>query len=325
MRRPYKQGEVTGLDLYAERDAIPFYYRAVTLAASWLVLGGYAVFAIAFTTQDEHLKPSRVAVVSLAVVMTFLGYVIGALGAFFSSSLLFTQDAVLLPFFTSSAVGLFISVANHASQKDLKIPSEAYVLVPLIASGVATIITGLFTFIVSRKIRGIRKSDQRRGQHVQRWDHFQSVSYGDATSTSELLPMDTMQHTVPVDSYGIPEDEAQRRQLLRLLLNREPVDSPLHSGTPSTYRINLPGEDNDLAQLLPQSRTRTGSLPSSSNKSTVFTNLKFLRTKSPPLDNSVNSREKRREEIERSSISYATPSLGSGGEWARTPGTSPGL
>lgn len=326
MLRPYNRGEVTGFDLHTERDNLPFYYQTVTLVASWLALGGYACFAIAFTAQDGHLKPSRAVVVALAVALTFSGYVIGTFAAFISRSLLFTLDAVLLPLLTSSVVGLFITVANHASQKDLDVPSEAYVLVPLITSGIATIITGLFAFIVSRKIRGIKKSDQRRRQHVQRWDRGQSVSYGDATSTSELLPMDAMPPAVPLDSYGIPEDEAQRRQLLRLLLNREPADSPLHNRPPSTYRINLPGEDNDLTQLLPGPRTRAGSLPSSPNKFNVLNNLKFLRNKSPPVDNSTNPRERRREEIERGSISYAPmPSPGSGGDWPRTPGISPGL
>ncbi|KEF53263.1 uncharacterized protein A1O9_10711 [Exophiala aquamarina CBS 119918] len=315
MSRRYERMRETSFDLYTERDALPRYYRAVALVSTWLALGGYILFALAFTSAEENLKVGRKALVGVASTFLLVGYAVSGLSAFFSRSLMFTFDAVLIPTLTSSFMGVFVTVANHALHNDFPISNEVLVYVPLVTACIATIATTVISFITYRKISHIKSLDSQRRQHLKRWDRASSVSYGDATSTSELLPMNNI-----ANSINLPEDEAQRRQLLRLLLSRETAESPGLTLTPSTYQITLPGDypNSDGLQVAPVGqRPRAGSLPSTTTKFNILN--KIGRDRSPTVESFKNPRERRRDEIERSSM-LITPSSDTG--WARTPGTS---
>jgi hypothetical protein len=316
MSRRYERMRETFFDLYTERDALPAYYRVVALLSTWLALGGYIIFALAFTSAEDNLKVPRRALVGVAATFLAIGYAVSGLSAFFSRSLMFTFDAVLIPILTSSFMGVFVTVANHALHNEFPISNQVLIYVPLVTACIATIASSVISFIVYRKIYHIKSLDTQRRQHLKRWDRASSVSYGDAASTSELLPMNTM------NSVSLPEDEAQRRQLLRLLLSRDSAESPGLSLTPSTYQITLPSDNqgSDAPQVVPVGqRPRAGSLPSGTGKFNILG--KIGRDRSPTVETFKNPRERRRDEIERSSM-LLTPSSDTG--WGQTPGTSIG-
>ncbi|KIW85061.1 hypothetical protein Z517_00449 [Fonsecaea pedrosoi CBS 271.37] len=317
MQRNYQRMRETLFDLYTERDALPWYFRTIAIAASWLALGGYIVFSLVFTSAEDNIKVSRAFLTALASVLLLLGYTAVAAIAYFSRSLLFLFDAVLLPILTSSFMGVFVTVMNHALHKHFPIPTQVYIYVPLIIACATTIGAGILSYITYRRISKIKELDKQRRQHVPRWDRSSYVSYGDAASTAELIPMTHW------TANNIPEDEAQRRQLLRLLLTRDPAESPNPRHSQSTYHITLPGEDaaaDGMEVVQPGTRPRSGSLPTTTSKWQVLNKLSRERSPTAESSTSRDVRERRREEIERSSI-LLTPGTDLG-TWPHTPGSS---
>ncbi len=108
MQRNYQRMRETLFDLYTERDVLPWYFRTTALVASWLALGGYVVFALVFTSATDNIKVSRTFLTILASVLLIAGYGAITVVAYFSHSLLFLFDAVLLPILTSSFLGIFV-------------------------------------------------------------------------------------------------------------------------------------------------------------------------------------------------------------------------
>jgi len=299
MPRRYQRMRETSFDLYTERDGLPWYYRTAAVIASWLALSGYVVFATASTSAADDIKVSRTLLTVLAGALLLVGYGASAVMAYFSRSLLFLFDAVLLPILTTSFMGIVITVLNHALHKKFPVSTQVYIYVPLVLGCVTTIGAGVLSYITWRKLSNIKGLDRQRRQHVHRGSY---VSHGDAASTTELLPTNIW------NVNNLPEDEAQRRQLLRLLLNREAAESPNreHRNSQSTYHINLPGEDSEGLEVVPAvSRPRSGSLPSNPAKWNILS--KITRERSPTVESQTfkNPRERRREEIERSSVLLA--------------------
>ncbi len=311
MQRQYSRVRETAFDLYAERDALPWYYRATALASAWFALAGYIIFALVFTSGERNIRISRTALTVRASSALAVGYVAIAAVAFYARSLLFLYDAVLLPILTSSVMGIVITVLNHAIHKDLPLPTEAYIYIPLVTACTTTVAAALLMFTTYRKLAKIKRLDRHRRQHLPTYNRNASMSYGDAVSTTELLPIDPT----------LPEDEAQRRQLLRLLLKREVAQSsPAMPSGESTYKIFLPGDEGFGGVLVvpPEGRPRSGSLPNTSKWNILS---KVSRDRSPTVESTTfkDHRQRRREEIERTSI--LMPS-GTESPWLQTPGAS---
>ncbi|KAK4946412.1 hypothetical protein LTR10_014611 [Elasticomyces elasticus] len=271
MQRRYSRVRETAFDLYTERDAVAWYIRAIALVSSWIALAGYMIFALISTSEQSNTRISRTALTILASSFLVIGYIAIAATAFYSRSLLLLYDVVLLPILASSVMGIVVTVLNHALHKRFA------------ATNV--------------KIAKIKRLDKERRRHVPRWERA-SVNYGDVASTTELLPIDPR--------MSIPEDEAQRQQLLRLLVKRENARSPAMPGSASTYKITLPGEEGSsgLQVISPDARPRSGSLPNTSKWNIIS---KVTRERSPPVETFKDHRERRREEIERTSTYLSTP------------------
>ncbi|KIW18819.1 hypothetical protein PV08_03108 [Exophiala spinifera] len=299
MQKQYVQMRETAFDLYTERDALPWYYRACALTSSCSCLAGYIIFALVFTSDESNVKVSRTALIVLASIFLIAGYASASAIAFFGRSLLFFYDGVLIPILTSSFMGIVVTVLNHALHKDFPIPNHAYIYIPLVTACTTTVASAALTFVIYKRLAKMKRLDNHRRQRIRKFDRHSSMSYGDAASTTELLPIDP----------SIPEDEAQRRQLLRLLLNREAAEqsspSPGMPSSESTYKIFLPGDEGfGGTQVVPASaRPRSGSLPNSSTSAKWNLLAKITGDHSPPVESSFKDhRQRRREEIERSSI-----------------------
>ena len=236
----------TVFDLYIEKERLPWYYRTSALIASWLALGGYILSALVFTSEQNNLQTSRTVLTSLAVALLVLGYLTAALVAWLSHSLLFTIEAVLFPLTTSSFMGIVAVVFNHALHKSFSIPNLSYIYAPLVTAIVTTVTCFALLIISHRRISSIKESDNRRGVSRLSQGYADSNRY---SSTAELVPL----------NMQIPEDDAQRKQLLRLLLKREAARAASPENG-STYHIDLPPA---LAETLPPqySHTRHLSVP----------------------------------------------------------------
>jgi hypothetical protein len=322
MQRYHRMRE-TVFDLYTERDALPWYFRAIATLASWLVLAGYVVFALAAASGSNNIKISRTSWTAIGGVCLVIGYVTITAIAFFCHSILFLFDAVLLPMITASAMGVIVTITDHALHKHVPGSSQAYYYAPLIIGAISTTVSGVLSYIVFRRITKFKEKDMMRRQRVHRPERGSYTSYGDATSTTELASPGHFW-----SANNLPEDEAQRRQLLRLLLNREAAEAPRkeHRNSQTTYHINLPGEHGQqtgLQVIDTGMRPRSGSLPSSPAKWSI---LKKFRGKGESSNSQTfkTSRERRREEIERLSV-QPSPSPGFDSRWSQDAGLIPAV
>lgn len=308
MPHKYARLRETVFDLYIERDRVHWGYKVGAYLSSWLALGGYILFALVFSSDPDNLKIPPIALTALAGTLLVVGYACTTIIALRSRSLLFCFDAVLLPILTSSFMGVFVIVMNHALHRNFDIPNQGYIYGPLITASLTTIASAVLTVWVYIKMRKVQDIDGRIRQRVPRWER-QSLSHGpggDAASTMELLPL------------SLPEDEAQRRQLLRLLLQREAERSERPS---STYRIDLPGEspsgqvqylsvpaggsDGDIGSARP----RSGSMPANPRRISLGDLLGKSKSPEQPQESNIfkDPRQRRRDEIER--LSLYSPSI----------------
>lgn len=277
--RSYHKIRETAFDLYNESERLPWYFKALSVFSSWLVLAGYVLFSIAYTSSQNELRISSSFMTGLAASGVFLGYLSDAALAFLSRSLIFTFDGVLMPVLTASAVGLFSTAVHRALKKTSEPGNEIYLLLPLGVSAFATLVSSVLSFIVYRKLRNIKQLDARRRAHVA-IDHFTP----------------TLPHNVSREVRNmVPDDEAQRRQLMALLMAKADRQ-PSIEDTSSTFRIDFPGEDST-------GRQRSGSLPPNPSSGGRFTISNLVgRNRSGTTDSFKDPRERRREQIEQGSL-----------------------
>ena len=323
----------TAFDLYLERDRIPWYYKAIALVASWLVLGGFILFPLVFTSNADNVKASRTALTSLGVTFFIVGYVSISVTAVLSRSILFCFDAVLLPILSSSVIGLAMVVFNHALHKTFPV-SQIYIIVPLTLASLSTVASAVLAGWTYHRINVIRASDNRRKVRPVREERSAWPGLRDSTSMQELLP----QRRTDRASHGsissmIPEDEQQRQQLLRLLLSREVARAPSPDGE-STYHIDLPDplNGNDYLRVPnPGNSADESSLPGSGTRYQLSKLLGGVnRAQNHIADSFIDPRQRRREEIERGLAGGKASSANPLNNWtgspqapqAYTPGTS---
>lgn len=284
--KSYLQLRETTFDLYNEQERLPWYYKFLSTFSAWLVLSGYIVFSIAYTSTGSELRVSHAIVVGLASVAVFVGYASDALLAFLSQSLIFTFDGVLMPVLTASAVGVFSTVIHVVLKNETPPENRMYLYMPLIISSVVTIISGVLSWIVYRKLRKIKDLDARRRTRV-------PVE----NAATPMIPKSL--HVSREVRDMVPDDEQQRQQLMHLLMSKDKDrarNASIENTTSSTYHIDLPWEESG-------SRQRSGSVPSErSGPRFKFAGLGIGRERSTTGDTFKDPRERRREQIEMSGL-----------------------
>jgi hypothetical protein len=319
----------TSFDLFVERNRIPWYYRAIALVASWLVLGGFILLPLVFTSNADNIKTSRTALVSIGVAFFITGYIAISVTAVLSKSILFCFDAVLLPILTSSVIGLAAVVFNHSLHKTFPV-SDIYIIIPLTLASLSTVTSACLAGYTYYRIKLITHSDNRRKIHTIREEASAwPGTLRDSTSMQSLLPAAQQQQrdsaqrgSVGSVSAMIPEDEQQRQQLLRLLLRREAARQP-SPDSESTYRIDLPDplNENDYLRVPTPGAAEESSLPGSGTRYQLSKLLGGAnRARSQTMD-SVDPRQRRREEIERGHVSLSPPNANpnAGEYWPGSP------
>ncbi|KAK5945797.1 hypothetical protein PMZ80_003005 [Knufia obscura] len=296
--RAYSKLRETTFDLYTEQERLPWYYKALSTFSAWLVLAGYILFSIAYTSTADELRISPNFITGLAATGVFLGYLSDAALAFLSRSLIFTFDGVLMPVLTASAVGVFSTVVHRALKKRTEPGNEIYLVLPLVVAGVGSVVSGVLSWVVYRKLRKIKELDARRRAHIPLGDFAGSPMLGMGGGGSGLG------HVSREVRDMVPDDEQQRRQLMHLLMAKD--DRGRHSsvdGGSSTYRIDLPWEEGGGSS----SRPRSGSLPPASATAKQPSRFSIQgfgigRERSNTGDTFKDPRERRREQIERSGL-----------------------
>ncbi len=282
---------------YAERDHVSWLRRTIATVSTWFALAGYTLFALVFTSAEDNLKTPRRVLTAVAGIFLILGY-IGGIGAYFlSSSPAYRHDSVVYPFMLASFGGLMEVVLNHSLHQRFPV-GDIYIYLPLFAAIISTLFCLFLSFTTIKKLDQLKRTELRARQEVPMWEthSFAGNRDQDPGQVAGLLGM------------NVPEDEAQRQQLQRLLIAKQQENRGPSPDASSTYRIEWQADEDPTRLAVPQhSRPRSGSAPSITNRWHISNLLggggKKQPARPPSTETLVTQREERRREIERSSLS----------------------
>ncbi|KAI9878524.1 MAG: hypothetical protein M1830_000658 [Pleopsidium flavum] len=200
----------TLIDLYWERDKTKWYWRLFAALAASLILGGFIISPAAFE-DDPKLSASKAAIIIVAIILLATGYSLSIMLFFVCKSWLFRLDVILLPCLSSSALGLLNVVYNFVIRSSLSWTAMSITAITIALA--STTLYAILSILMFHKISIVRRRDAL---------HRRPSSWQE--DSSSLLP----------------EDDAQRQQLLRLLRKSDADRAPSLALSQSTYRIDLP-------------------------------------------------------------------------------------
>ena len=223
----------TVIDLYNEKDGIPWYYRFVATLSALMLALGYGRIAYHESTEltdrlcsffilpSTYLDISNASLTPLsalgaAIVLIVFPFTICLILTIFMKSWIFRLDVLYVPHLISSLLGLLGNIYSLASSRNVfskSNPSAHNAIAAICLAVAATLIYALLSLLTFRKIHIVRARDALH-RHV--------------TPTKEFLP----------------ETEQQRKQLLGLLLQQEESQASSPDKTTSqTFKIDWPGSN----------------------------------------------------------------------------------
>ncbi|MCJ1377839.1 hypothetical protein MMC17_000935 [Xylographa soralifera] len=206
---PKWQPRRTTVDLYVERDRTQWYWRLLGVSSASMILLGFLVFPASFQTVT-NLQLNQGAISIVAVILLALGYSLSVALWFICNNWLFQFDVLFMPCLVSCVLGTLnigIALGIHPATRDQWTTASISALILALVSSIIYAALAILTF---HKISSIRSYDSGRRNRA-----------------------DSESHTL------LPEDELQRQQLLRLLLQKE-GDKTSPAVSQSTFRIDIP-------------------------------------------------------------------------------------
>ncbi|KAI4251637.1 MAG: hypothetical protein LQ352_004731 [Teloschistes flavicans] len=200
----------TLIDLYEERDRTAWYWRTAGILSAAVIMLGYLIFPTSFPNNHSNGLSANNSGIAAGLLLA-LGYVVSVITAVACKSWLFQLDVIFVPALFSCLLGLInviiILGTSHGTASNWSSASIAAIVIASISSAIYLTLA-LYTF---RRIHVVRNRDAMH------------------------------RHNSDGESYHlVPEDEMQRQQLLRLLLQRENSKKPSPEAGQSTFHIDLP-------------------------------------------------------------------------------------
>ncbi|KAL8981883.1 MAG: hypothetical protein Q9205_003452 [Flavoplaca limonia] len=207
---PKWQPRKTLIDLYVERDHTKWFWRAAAISSAALIVIGFLVFPAAFPNDRTEGLTSRASAI-VAGVLLVIGYVSATILSLVCKSWLFRMDVIYVPCLFSSIMGLINVTIRLGQSHNMHSIWDSSSIAALVLAATSSAIYLVLTLITFRSIHRVRARDAMHRHHSD------SESY-----------------------HLLPEDEMQRQQLLRLLLQRESSKKVSPNASQSTFRIDLP-------------------------------------------------------------------------------------
>ncbi|EDU43391.1 hypothetical protein PtrSN002B_005331 [Pyrenophora tritici-repentis] len=225
------------------REAIPWYWRVIALAASWMILGGYLILPGLYA-KDAKLRFSEAVLSVFVVALLTAGYSFTALLCFACRNDRFQADGVFLPALTSSVLGLVSIAYNFLS-------SRAYDWGTAAISGTAlsTVTTLLYAVLLLWKYRRMAKTKEHVEQRSNLWSEQSYYS----NFVANMYPTATRSPSQPFETAYTEEDRV--KQQMALLLHKS--DARPSPDLNSTFRIDLP-EDREQQERILNSQELVG-------------------------------------------------------------------
>ncbi|OCL13650.1 hypothetical protein AOQ84DRAFT_371977 [Glonium stellatum] len=224
-------------DRNTERELVPWYWRFIALAASWMILGGYLIIP-ALYDSDPKLRFSKGVLSIFVVALMTAGYSFTALLCFACRNKAFQAESVFLPSLASSALGFLTVLYNFASSKRFIWNTAAVVTIVLAAS--FSIIYGMLLWWTHRRLAQIRAQTNDRPNNT----------WSDPSFYQNFIANMYPATRAPVEVPPPTEDDLVKSQMATLLMKADPGPSP--DASQSTFRIDLP-EDNEERERMQNS------------------------------------------------------------------------
>ncbi|KAF2843781.1 hypothetical protein M501DRAFT_1006238 [Patellaria atrata CBS 101060] len=218
-------------DLNSGRDTVPWYWRVVALAASWMILGGYLILPATYD-KDPKLRFSDAVLDVLIGALLTAGYSFTGLLCFACSNWIFQAEAVFLPALQSSALGLLTLIYCFLSSSRYQFGTGAIVATALSLSS-TLVYSGLLLWTY-RRIARVRKPHSSSHSIT---SHSGSSYY--SNFLTNMYP--SSRHTAP--ATPLTEDELVSQQMAALLKKADPGPSP--EASRSTFNIDWPADDEE--------------------------------------------------------------------------------
>ncbi|KAF2084061.1 hypothetical protein K490DRAFT_50057 [Saccharata proteae CBS 121410] len=243
-----------------------WYWKLVSLLASWMILGGYLI-APSLYDESTELRINKAGLTIFLVALLVAGYAFTALLCFACKSLIFQAESIFLPSLASSALGLLTVLYNCIAHKNFAWNAAAIAMTVL--SGGMTLIYSLLLIYTNRRISRLRRHLNSRSQNM-----WQGSSYYDNWIANMFPSVKSSANnrgvSPPMDGYfshnhtpGVPltEDDMVNQQMAMLLMKNDSGPSP--DASQNTFRIDLP-EDSDPEQDSPNARRMRNAHPPAS-------------------------------------------------------------
>jgi len=225
------------------REAIPWYWRLIALAASWMILGGYLILPGLYA-KDAQLRFTEAVLSVFVVALLTAGYSFTALLCFACRNDRFQADGVFLPALTSSVLGLVSIAYNFLSSRAYNWGTAA-----ISGTGISTFSTLLYSVLLLWKYRRMAKAKEHVEQRSNLWSEQSYYS----NFVTNMYPTATRS---PSQLYEPPYTEEDRvKQQMALLLHKS--DARPSPDINSTFRIDLP-EDREQQERVLNSQELVG-------------------------------------------------------------------
>jgi hypothetical protein len=208
-------------------ERAPWYWRAIALSASWMILAGYLILPGLYAKDSTQLKFSQAVLTVFVVALLTAGYSFTALLCFACRDERFQAEGIFLPALTSSILGLVSIAYNFLS-------SRAYHWGNSAVSGtvLSTTATLIYAILLLWTYRRIRKLKEKAGPR-QLWSNESYYS----NFVQNMYPTATQPPTMPPEA-AISEDDRVNQQMALLLIKSDQRPSP--DANSATFRIDLP-------------------------------------------------------------------------------------
>ncbi|KAF2496971.1 hypothetical protein BU16DRAFT_538096 [Lophium mytilinum] len=221
-------------ELTPDRDLVPWYWRLIAFAASWMILGGYLILP-ALYDDNPKLRFSKTVISVLVVVLLTAGYSFTALLCFACRNEMFQAEAIFLPSLASSALGLLTILYNFVSSTRYTWNTAA--IIATVLSSISTVTYGLLLIWTHRRILKIRESNNSRSQNM----------WSDPSFYSNFIQNMYPSARAPSDRPPLSEDDLVNQQMAMLLMKSDSGPSP--DASQSTFRIDLPEDREERERL----------------------------------------------------------------------------
>lgn len=245
----------------AQSERIPWYWRSLALAASWMIIGGYLLLPGLYAT-DPKLKFSTAVLSVFVVALLTAGYSFTALLCFACRDIQFQADSIFLPALTSSVLGLVSIAYNFASSRAYAFDISA--ISGTVISALATLTYGALLLWTYRRITKARRQTHNHNTSQQHlwsdpgyYQNFVQNMYPTATRSPSRQPLE------PVYT----EDDRVNQQMALLLRRSDSRPSP--DANRETFNIDLPGAREEEERRARSQELGGGSAPAHASSNSL--------------------------------------------------------